>query len=106
MQWQGDASTSAQLLVIWGCQSRRIYSQAYIIEHETTLDWNENNLERFYNVCNCQENIGFGVDDCLLDYDTILKISFMSSRNGFEMNIIISEGNCLFQTPLRVDSNK
>jgi hypothetical protein len=103
-----DTSTSAQLLVIWGYSARGLYSNAYLIEHESTLTWNEEKLKMLYNVYGRQPSIYLDIDRYLLDDNTVLGITRKTSYAGdFGMNIIISEKIGFYSIkPLWVDPNR
>jgi hypothetical protein len=106
-----DASISTQLLAIWEFRIDRFYSHAYLIEHESTLVWNEDMLKRFYDKYDNQNDtdIIFNTGKWLLDDDTKLKIVCKASyRRSFEMDITISEEkDPLHPTkPLWVDPNR
>jgi hypothetical protein len=104
-----DTSTSTQVLVIWGYDSCRLYSYLWLIEHESTLNWNEEKLERLHNVYNSRYNIRFDIEGWLLNASTKLKTKYkMSFESGFRMNIIISEEKDLAEPikPLWVDLNR
>jgi hypothetical protein len=96
LQRKESTSISAQLLVIWGCKYNRLYSHARLIEHEGTLTWNEDKLERLYNVYNSQYNVDFITGEWLLDDNAMLKTKCKTLHGGSKMNIIISEEKDLF----------
>jgi hypothetical protein len=105
-----DTSTSSQLLVIWGRKSDCLYSHVYIVEHENTLVWNEDKLERLYHIYDSQYKAYFILvqEEWLLDGKTMLKTVCKSSHGGFKMDVIISEDKYSFSPikPLWVDSNR
>jgi hypothetical protein len=111
LQRKEDASISTQLLIIWGCKSDWIYSNiqlylhVYLIEHESTLVWNEDKLKRLYHVYNNQYDIN--IVEWWLNDNTRLNIERESLHEGFEMEMIISEGKGRRQSqkPLWIDSN-
>jgi hypothetical protein len=43
-----DTAISTQLLVIWEFRIDRLYSYAWLIEHESTLIWSEDRLKKLY----------------------------------------------------------
>jgi hypothetical protein len=108
MQWKEDASTTTQLLVIWGYDSGNLHSRVWLIEHESTLDWDKDKSERLYNVYNSRYNIDFESRKWFLDDNTKLKAKCETSHGGLEVKIIISEENDQLQTmkPFWVDSNR
>jgi hypothetical protein len=107
-----NASISTQLLVIWGRKSDGLYLHVYLIEHDIALVWNEDNLERLYQVYDSQYKERCTIiweKDWLLDNNIMLKIERESSYEGdFEMKIVISEEEHLkFPIkPLWIDSNR
>jgi hypothetical protein len=90
-----DASTSTQLLVIWGFNSdEEPYFCACLIEHDNTLVWNEDKLKRLYHIYDSQNNIElvFDWEGWLLDDNTKLQTVRESSyKRGFKRKITISE---------------
>jgi hypothetical protein len=108
LQWKEDVSTGTQLLVIWGCKSDNLYSHVRLIEHESTLTWNEDKLKILYDVYNSQYNMDVIIEKWLLDDNTKLKTKYEISRGGLEINIIISEEKDMSShaKPLWIDSEK
>jgi hypothetical protein len=110
LRWKKDASIIAQLLVIWRCGFDRPYSHAWLIEHDITLDWNEDMLKRLYHVYDSQhEAYSTGCrGKWLLNDNAKLKTVCKTSYSVFEINVTISEENYLFlpQKPLRIDPTR
>jgi hypothetical protein len=108
LQRKVDALTSIQLLVIWGWNSYGLYSHAWLIEHESTLDWDENKLKSLYDVYNSQHNINFNRREWFLDDNTKLKTVCVLLHGGLKMNIIISEKKDILYPgkPLWIDPNR
>jgi hypothetical protein len=103
-----DTSTSTQLLLIWGRRHNEPYSHALLIEHESTFVWKKDKLKRLYDEYNSQYDIGPGMESWLLNDDSKLRIMVKTSHNGFEMEVVISDGKhllCLIR-PLWVDPNR
>jgi hypothetical protein len=94
---QGKESIIAQLLVVWGYKSNRIYLHAQLIEHEITLVWDEDRLKGLHDVYNNQYDQTSNIERWLLDNNKELQTVCESSCGGFEMNIIISEAEHQFQ---------
>jgi hypothetical protein len=103
-----DTLTGFQLVVIWRYNSDRIYSHAWMIEHDNTFIWNEDRLERLHDVYNNQYNASPNMGGWLLDDDTMLKIECETVYRGFEMKVIISEDEYPSspRKPLWVDPNR
>jgi hypothetical protein len=103
-----NTSISTQLLVIWGCKSEKFYSHTWLIEHESTLVWDKDRLERMHDVYNSQYNTNTNVGIWLLDDNTMLKTVCKSSHGGSETEVIISEVKDHLHPirPLWVDSNR
>jgi hypothetical protein len=94
LQRNVDTSISTQLLVIWKFRINKLYSHTWLIEHESTLIWSEDMLERLYDVYNSQIDTEFifGAGKWMLDDKTELQTKCKSLYNDdFEMNITISE---------------
>jgi hypothetical protein len=108
LQWKEDASTSIELLMIWGCKSSRLYSHVRLIEHENTLVWDKDKLKRLHNLYNSQYNINFNRREWFLNDGTKLKTECETSYGGLEMNITISEEKDLLshKKPLWVDPKR
>jgi hypothetical protein len=87
---QGKENISAQLLVIWEWNSYKLCSHAWLIEHDITVTWNENKLKEFYDVY-MKRNAIASTGRWLLNDNTMLRTSCVSSHGGFEMEVIISE---------------
>jgi hypothetical protein len=110
-----DASTCIQLLVIWGCFSDGIYSNACIIEHESTFVWDKDKLKKFHDDYNSrydknvnEYDVYCDIERWLLNDNTILKMKCKTFYSGLEMKIIISEDKSLlsFGKPLRLDPKR
>jgi hypothetical protein len=106
-----DISISTQLLVIWEFRIDRLYLYAWLIEHESTLIWNEDKLKKLYDEYGGQNdtNIIFNTGKWLLDDNIKLRIVCEASyKRSSEINIIISEEkDTLYPIkPLWVDSNR
>jgi hypothetical protein len=106
-----DTAISTQLLVIWKFRIDRLYSYVYLIEHESTLVWNEEMLKMLYDVYNSQVDTEFIFDSgkWLLDNNTMLQITCKALyERSFEIYITISEKKDLLHPtkPLWVDSNR
>jgi hypothetical protein len=89
-----DTSMSTHLLVIWGCKLDWSYSHAYLIKHENTFTWNEDRLERLYDVYNSQYNAYSAIAPeawLLDDNNTMLEVMCRETNSNFEIVIIISE---------------
>jgi hypothetical protein len=107
MQGKEDTSISAQLLVIWGYNSYGLYSHAWLIEHDITLVWSKDKLERLHAAYNNEYHAYFGTGKWLLDDNTRLKTVCKTLHRGFEMKIVISENKSSLhpRKPLWVDPN-
>jgi hypothetical protein len=106
-----DTLISTQLLVIWGYNSDRIYSHVHLIEHKSTLIWNEDKLKRLYHVYDSQYKTYSDIsqeEEWLLDDNIKLKTVYVSSHGGFEIWVIISEDKYTFspRKPLWIDPNR
>jgi hypothetical protein len=106
-----DTAISTQLLVIWEFRIGKLYSHAWLIEHENTFVWSEDMLKKLYDVYNSQVDTEFIFDSgrWLLDNNTMLQIICKASyKRSFEMNITISEEKDLLHPtkPLWVDPNR
>jgi hypothetical protein len=106
-----DTLISTQLLVIWEFRIDRLYSHAWIIEHENTVTWNEDKLERLYDAYDSlyDTDIIFNTGRWLLDDNTELQtVCETSYEEDFEVNIIISEEKNLLRPrkPLWIDPNR
>jgi hypothetical protein len=75
LQRKEDTSISAQLLVIWGHKSNKLYSDVWLIEYESTLVWNEDKLKMLYDVYNIHHDLYYKLSGWLLD-STILEIYY------------------------------
>jgi hypothetical protein len=108
LQRKKKTSISTQLLVIWGYDSIGPYSYTLVIEHESTLVWNEDKLKRLYDVYNSQHRVYFNSEKWLLDGNTRLNTYCRTLHGGFEMDISIHkrESNSIPKKPLWVDPNK
>jgi hypothetical protein len=110
LQGKMDASISAQLLVIWGCNSDRFYSHARLIDHESTIVWDKTKLKRLYDGYDSQYEASYNVkqENWLLNDKIELKIESRLKYRHFEINIIISEEKDMlyFMFPLKIDSNR
>jgi hypothetical protein len=106
---QADTSISAQLLIICGSKYDGFYSNAYIIEHESTLTWDEDKLKRLYDLYNNLYDTDFNTGEWLLYNSIKLKtVRRILHEGDVEMNIIIYEDKYLSHTrkPLWVDPNR
>jgi hypothetical protein len=105
-----DMPISTQLLVIWELRIDRLYSHTWLIEHDSTLIWNEDKLKRLHDAYNSQYNVDliFNEGRWLLGDNTMLQTMCETSHKGdFKMEITISEeGQLSPQKPLRVDPNR
>jgi hypothetical protein len=103
-----DASTSTQLLVIWGWNSYKFYSHAWLIEHESTLDFDIDKLRMLYNTYDDQYNGCFNAEKWLLNDNTGLKTKCELLHGYFKMEVIVSEEKDLNWSiePLWIDSNR
>jgi hypothetical protein len=108
LKGKDDVSVSAQLLVIWGWNSYRLYSHVRLIEHENTLVWDKSKLKALYAGYDSQYDIDVIIEEWFLDDNKRLKTVCETSRGGLEMNIIISEEKDLLscRKPLWVDSER
>jgi hypothetical protein len=108
LQRKEDASISTQLLVIWTFGFVVPYPHVWLIEHESTLTWNEDKLKRLYDVYNERYDKDFNTGKWLLYDNTKLQIVRESSRGGFKANVTISEekGQLQLRKPLWIDSNR
>jgi hypothetical protein len=104
---QRKENINAQLFVVWGHKYNKIYSYAWLIEHESALAWNEDRLKRLYDVYDDQLNREiFIMKEWLLDDNTKLKTKCELSSIGLEI-IISEEKNLLSPTkPLWIDPNR
>jgi hypothetical protein len=89
-----DASTSLQLLVIWGSSNKhRICVRALLIKNGDTITWNENTLEKLHSMYLVLLWDGHDIKDTwLLDDATVLMTASKRKDIGFATEIIISEG--------------
>jgi hypothetical protein len=106
-----DISICTRLLVVWKFRIDRLYSHAWLIEHESTLVWSKDKLKKLYDVCDSlyDTDIIFNTRRWLLDENTMLQIICEASdEEDFEMNIVISEEKDIPrpQKPLRVDPDR
>jgi hypothetical protein len=106
-----DTATITQLLVIWEFRIDRLYSYVWLVEHENTLIWSEDNLERLYHVYNSKNstNIILNVGKWLLDNNTKLQtVCEALYERDLEVNIIISEEKDLSDPirPLWIDLDR
>jgi hypothetical protein len=110
LQQKEGASIGVQLLVIWGYEDSMIYSHTWLIEHESTLVWDEDKLEKLYHIYDSQHkaysNLCWRVWS--LDHNGRLDTKCRSSNGGFEIEVIISVSNYILPSirPLWVDSNR
>jgi hypothetical protein len=103
-----NTQTDIQLLVTWGYNSERLYSDAWVIEHEHTLVWNKDKLKRLHDVYSSQRNVYLDIRYWLLDDNTNLETTYEALHGCFEMKVIISEEKrqYLSTEPLWIDSNR
>jgi hypothetical protein len=108
LRWKEDIATNVQLLVIWKHSSYGPYSDAWLIEHESTLVWDEDKLKRLHDVYNIHYHGYVDSKIWLLDDNTRLKTVCEVSHGGFEIEIIVSkeERQLLPAKPLWIDSNR
>jgi hypothetical protein len=110
LQGEEGTSISTQLLVIWGYNSDGIYLHVWLIEHESTLIWGEDELKKLYHVYNSRYDpiLSTSYKEWLLDNNTMLEIVRILSHGGFKMEIIISEKRQLSlpRKPLWIDSSR
>jgi hypothetical protein len=112
LQGKEDTSIIAQLLVIWGFRLGNIYSNTWIIEHESTLFWNEDKLKRLYDVYDSRYDTSTNLKAYLLNDSTMLKTECTTLHGGFEIEVIISEqeeeeeDQLATMKPLWVDSSR
>jgi hypothetical protein len=107
-----DASISAQLLVIWGCDYG-YYSDSWIIDHGSAFVWNEDKLKKLYEA---YEILGLYIspEHYLLNDDTRLEVTCHQSYEFSQIEVTISEeeeeeeeGNLSYpMKPLYVDPNR
>jgi hypothetical protein len=109
LQEKEDTSTINQLLVIWGYDPEGgLYLNAYLIEHDIIVIWNEDELKRLHDVYSSQYKAYIALIwevYWLLDDNMKLKIERKMSRGGLEMNITISDHESSLSSikPLWVD---
>jgi hypothetical protein len=106
-----DTAISTQLLVIWKFRIDRFYLYVYLVDHESTLVWNEEMLKMLYDVYNSQVDTEFIFDSgrWLLDNNTKLRITCEAlCKRSFKKDITISEEKDLLHPtkPLWVDPNR
>jgi hypothetical protein len=108
LQRKEDISTDIQLLVIWGYKYNRPYSDTWLIEHKSTLVWNEDMLKRLHDVYNNQSSLHISIKNWLLDNNTMLKIVCETLHGDFKMEVIIFEETHqhLPIEPLWIDSTR
>jgi hypothetical protein len=111
LQRSVDTSISTQILIIWKYRSYEPYSDVWLIEHESTLIWDEYKLRRLYNIYNSQYEVYTTTHqgEWLLDNNTELKTKCKTSyERDLKVDIIISKGEHLSHPikPLWVDSNR
>jgi hypothetical protein len=70
-----DVSITTQFLVIWEFRIDRLYSYAWVVEHESTVVWDEDTLEELYNTYDSRydTDIIFNIGRWLLDDNTRLQ---------------------------------
>jgi hypothetical protein len=103
-----DASISTQLLIIWGYDHFEMYLHIWLVEHESTLVWNEDKLKRLHNAYRSQYSIRPTMKTWLL-HDNIRLMTYVGSPDGCcSMSVIISEteGHGRIMRPLRIDPSK
>jgi hypothetical protein len=103
-----DVLIDAQLLMIWGYNPNGLYSDVWLIDHESAFVWNEDKLKRLYDAYNIQGNIHYGVNHCLLNDNTKLEVVCKPSYGSFEIEVTISEYEHLSYPikPLYIDPNR
>jgi hypothetical protein len=108
LQRREDASTCIRLLVIWGCNSYRIYLHVLLIEHESAIVWDKDKLKMLYNEYDSQDDIDLNTREWLLNDNTKLKTDCEASYVGLEVETTISEEKNLqnFIVPLWIDFNR
>jgi hypothetical protein len=113
LQWKDDASTSTQLLVIWGYRpvmfySHMLYSHAWLIEHENTLVWDKDKLKMLYEKYGDYWYKDYNLAIWLLNDNTELQTYCEVSYGGYGMEMTISEyEGILFPVkPLWVDPSR
>jgi hypothetical protein len=74
----------------------RFFSHVRLIEHESTLVWNEDKLKKLHDVYDSQYNIEVTTEEWLLNDNKKLKTKCKISHGGLEMNINISEEKDIF----------
>jgi hypothetical protein len=111
VQRKTDTSISTQLLLTWKLRIDRLYSHVLLIEHEGTLAWDKDKLERLYDIHDSlyDTDVISNTGKWLLDNDAKLQTKCETSDEGrFEINITISEEKDLIRPrkPLWVDPNR
>jgi hypothetical protein len=108
LQRKVNVSISTQLLMIWGYKPNKLYSHALLIEHESTLVWNEDKLKRLYDAYNSQCDASTNIGRWLLNDNTKLRTVFKLSHGCFETEVVISRERRLplLRKPLWIDSNR
>jgi hypothetical protein len=98
---------SAQLLVVWGYNSDGVYSHTWLIEYESTLDWDRDKLKKFHDMYDSQCDAYARIGEWSMEYSTGLKTKYKTSHGGFGMKVAISlDVNLLPIKPPRVDPNR
>jgi hypothetical protein len=108
LQREENTPISAKLLVIWGWNTYCIYSRAWIIEHDSTLDWDKDKLKRLYDAYHIHYYVYFYMGKWLLSNNTKLQIVDDVSHGYLKMEVIISreESRLSHQKPPWIHPNK
>jgi hypothetical protein len=108
LQRKKGASISTQFLTIWGYKSDNLYLRAWLIEHESILDWDKDRLKKLYDIYSSQLDRDFTIEGWLLDDNTKLKTKCRIAYNDFRMEVTISEEKNLNWPikPLWIDPNR
>jgi hypothetical protein len=93
-----DTSSIAQILVVWRIsESKELYTNVLLVEHDNSLIWNEDKLNKLYHKNHdwLKEYTDTTSDTWLVDNDIVLKTTFSVKdlKGNPELNISISEEN-------------
>jgi hypothetical protein len=89
-----DTQSATHLLVLWEIsESKELYADVLLIEHDKGFNWNKDNLEKLYHKNNnrlrlCHDS---AIETWLLDDTTALKTTFKIMNGGHLLDITLSE---------------
>jgi hypothetical protein len=108
LQGKADTSITTQLLVIWGYNSDGLYLDQWLIEHESTLVWNEDKLKTLCEIYKVRDYVYLNTRLWLLNDDTRLQTMYETLYGNSEMKITIfkEKYHTFPKKPLWIDSNR